>query len=107
MVMRLLKPYYHRSYDMIFVFSQIEKNSTLVDCQWGHWIHGECSKTCGGGVQTNQREKITEALFGGEECVGEATEEKECNVLECCEYHFAWESLNVIIITKIDNDYKW
>jgi len=54
-----------------------------VDCQWGNWIHGECSKTCGGGVQINQRKKITEALFGGEECVGDATEEKECNVQEC------------------------
>ena len=81
-------------------FSQIEKNSTQVDCQWGNWIHGECSKTCGGGVQTNQREKITEALFGGEECVGESTEEKECNVQECCEYNLCLKAfLNLIIIT--------
>ena len=76
-----------------YLFFPNWKISTLVDCQWGNWIHGECSKTCGGGVQTNQRKKITEALFGGEECVGEATEEKECNVQECCEYHFAREPL--------------
>ena len=56
----------------------------IVDCQWGNWIHGECSKTCGGGVQTNHREKITEELFGGDPCQGEETEEMECNVQECC-----------------------
>ena len=85
-----------------YLFFPNWKISTLVDCQWGNWIHGECSKTCGGGVQTNQRKKITEALFGGEECVGDATEEKECNVQECCEYHFAWEPfLSVIIIIWI------
>ena len=54
-----------------------------VDCQWGDWIQGECSESCGGGVQTNNREKLTIELFGGEPCQGEATEEKECNVHEC------------------------
>jgi hypothetical protein len=59
-----------------------------VDCQWGDWILEECSVSCGGGQQTNNREKLTIELFGGEPCQGEATEVKECNVDEClkCKY---------------------
>ena len=44
---------------------------------------GECSKTCGGGVQIDSRGKHQEALFGGEECEGEATRQGECNTDQC------------------------
>ena len=54
-----------------------------VDCQWNEWEIGECSKTCGKGVQIDTREKLEEEQFGGEPCTGEATRQKDCNVGKC------------------------
>ena len=54
-----------------------------VDCQWNEWEIGECSKTCGKGVQIDTREKLEEEQFGGEPCTGEATRQKNCNVGKC------------------------
>ena len=54
-----------------------------VDCDWGAWQPGICSKECGGGIQIYTREKIPEHLFGGKECEGEAVVEKECNTQSC------------------------
>ena len=36
-----------------------------VDCEWDEWIIGECSKTCGGGMRNNYRDKKVEEMFGG------------------------------------------
>ena len=54
-----------------------------VDCKWGDWIIGECSKECGGGVQIDIREKIQEELFGGKPCDGEYNRELDCNTNSC------------------------
>ena len=55
----------------------------IVDCKWGDWVIGKCSKTCGGGVQIDSREKLQEELFGGEPCDGVSTRQSECNTDEC------------------------
>ena len=54
------------------------------NCVWddfGHW--GSCSKSCGGGEQTRKREIKQKAAYGGDECVGNATETQACNEAEC------------------------
>ena len=60
-----------------------EDSDTPIDCQWDNWRYGECSKTCGGGTQTNIRNKKTIATNGGKECVGKATNTTKCNELPC------------------------
>ena len=55
----------------------------IVDCIWGDWVIGQCSKTCGGGIQIDSREKLQEDLFGGEPCDGDSTRQTECNTEEC------------------------
>ena len=53
-----------------------------VNCEWNEWVHGECSKTCGGGTRKNFRSKrITEDLGGT--CLGERTLTDECNTQGC------------------------
>lgn len=43
-----------------------------------------CSTTCGDGVQKRQRSCTNPApKNNGKECVGETSEEKECNLKEC------------------------
>ena len=54
-----------------------------VDCVWGDWVEGKCSKECGGGIQIDFRKKNQEELFGGNPCDGEPTREVECNTNEC------------------------
>ena len=55
----------------------------LVDCVWGEYAIGECSKTCGDGVQTLSREILAAAEFGGKECEGPSTKEETCFIAEC------------------------
>ncbi len=45
-------------------------------------MDGECSVTCGGGVQTDSREMYLEQ-FGGNPCEGEPTRQVECSTNEC------------------------
>ena len=54
-----------------------------VDCVWGEWQYGDCSKDCGGGTQPMMRVKTVEAQYGGTECEGEAYSEQECNPDPC------------------------
>ena len=49
--------------------------------EFGHW--GSCSKSCGGGVQSRSRGIKQTAAYGGQECAGDLTETRECNVAEC------------------------
>ena len=44
---------------------------------------GECSKSCGGGMQTQTRQVKVEAQHGGKECQGVDTLKVSCNVQEC------------------------
>ena len=57
-------------------------NSILVDCEWGDWVEGDCSATCGTGQQTNTRTKLVEEAHGGK-CTGGFTNVTSCLVAEC------------------------
>ncbi|XP_063690486.1 uncharacterized protein LOC134823063 [Bolinopsis microptera] len=49
---------------------------------YGEW--SECSKTCGGGIQTRTRTCTNPApLHGGTECAGDSTETQPCNTESC------------------------
>ena len=56
--------------------------SILVDCEWGGWVEGDCSTTCGTGQKLNTRIKLIEEANGGN-CNGESTEVLSCLVVEC------------------------
>jgi len=62
-----------------------------VDCSWGlwtEWPEGQCTTTCGGGVQERHR-VVTNAGTGGKPCEGNATENRPCNDQPCpvdCSY---------------------
>ena len=68
-----------RGYSNLFCF----EIHNVVQCEWDDWVVGECSKTCGGGMQTQTRKVKHEAQFGGEDCPGKHTLEISCNVQEC------------------------
>ncbi|XP_053133920.1 A disintegrin and metalloproteinase with thrombospondin motifs 4 [Hemicordylus capensis] len=52
---------------------------------WGHWgPWGECSRTCGGGVQYSTREcNKPVPRNGGKYCEGKRTQYRSCNVQDC------------------------
>ena len=53
-----------------------------VDCEWGEWELGDCSKSCGGGIRLNYREKTVHEMFGGK-CEGYPTFEEHCSPQNC------------------------
>lgn len=54
-----------------------------VNCEWGPWTKGECSKTCGGGKRTDTRVKTRTESNGGT-CDGESIAQNlECNDEDC------------------------
>lgn len=58
-----------------------------IDGQWSTWSEwSECSRSCGGGVITRERE-CSRPLpqYGGKTCEGESQIYKMCNVQECAE----------------------
>ena len=57
-------------------------NSILVDCEWGDWVEGDCSSTCGTGQQNNTRTKLVKETHGGN-CTGGYTNVTSCIVVEC------------------------
>ena len=57
-------------------------NCISVDCEWGDWVEGECSTTCGPGVQNNTRIKLIEEAFGGT-CIGEYNNVTNCELEPC------------------------
>ena len=57
-------------------------NYILVDCEWGEWVEGDCSTTCGTGQQTNTREKVVNKEHDGN-CTGKSTNVTSCVVDEC------------------------
>ena len=59
-------------------------NACPVDCRWGvfgRW--SSCSKSCGGGVKTRSRSKLTLASNGGRECEGVSSETNSCSTQTC------------------------
>ena len=55
-----------------------------INCQWASWTDwGQCSETCGNGSKTRTREKAQVAMYNGEDCQGNNTEIKECNLKQC------------------------
>ena len=67
-----------------------------VHCEWGDWIVGECSQSCGGGTRTNTREPKVLAEHGGEECHGPASMDENCNVQNCQGMNLFEPKLNII-----------
>ena len=56
----------------------------LVSCEWNTWHEWEqCSKSCGGGITSRTRNIKQYAQLGGQECVGDAFQTKECNKQDC------------------------
>lgn len=66
-----------------------------IDCELGDWtLDGTCSRTCGGGVQTERRHALIGPLGGGKPCAGWSDESRvrytACNTKPCpavCENH--------------------
>ena len=53
-----------------------------VNCEWGEWVQGDCSATCGGGTHTKTRTKAIKEQYGGS-CVGVSSMQEDCNTLDC------------------------
>ena len=77
-----------------------------VDCEWGEWELGDCSKSCGGGVRLNYREKTVEEMFGGT-CEGYPTFEEHCNPQNCpgifynSQFEFNKNQFNISLISDV------
>ena len=53
---------------------------TLVNCiwsDWGNWT--SCSSSCGGGNRTSKRKVRQEAMYNGNNCLGNDTRIEACN----------------------------
>ena len=56
----------------------------LVDGGWSEWTLGECTVTCGGGTQTNQRLCNSPKQQGtGDYCIGLGMKSINCNQQLC------------------------
>ena len=56
----------------------------VVDGGWGKWKAGECSVTCGGGVQTLTRACDSPRAFcRGKQCIGPVAVTRHCNTQPC------------------------
>ena len=63
-------------------------NIVSVDCVWGNWQNGTCSKTCGDGEVTRTRSKKVEAANGGKDCDGESVVLENCTSQPCPRKYF-------------------
>ena len=71
-----------------FVFSQICSKSFVfsnwsVDCKWGEWRFGNCSKECGSGTRIDVRDIEIQPFNSGKECKGESNITENCNNHQC------------------------
>ncbi|XP_004379439.1 A disintegrin and metalloproteinase with thrombospondin motifs 8 [Trichechus manatus latirostris] len=64
---------------------EVEKPQAVVHGTWAPWgPWGECSRTCGGGVQFSYREcKDPEPQNGGRYCLGQRAKYRSCRTEEC------------------------
>lgn len=69
----------------LHAFSTIKVVWTPEDCQLAAWIVGDCSKSCGGGIQTSTARIQKEAAFGGKACPEPSTlvQTQVCNTQVC------------------------
>ena len=71
--------------EVTVLFAWIESHPC--DCVWEEWQGWtECSKTCGGGIQRQERNVAKPAKNDGAECTGPDHMEKACNEDGCREY---------------------
>ena len=55
-----------------------------MDCVWNDWSQfSECSKTCGGGIQSRTRDIKVLNSYDGVPCDGPTSETKLCSLEEC------------------------
>ncbi|CAG2223627.1 Tyrosine-protein phosphatase 1,Hemicentin-1,Coadhesin,Tyrosine-protein phosphatase non-receptor type 13,Tyrosine-protein phosphatase non-receptor type 5,Thrombospondin-2,Tyrosine-protein phosphatase non-receptor type 11,Thrombospondin-1,Mucin-like protein,Tyrosine-protein phosphatase corkscrew [Mytilus edulis] len=58
--------------------------NNTVDGNWGRWNTWQiCTKTCGGGTQTRNRDCNNPSPFRGSPCIGDASENKNCLTVVC------------------------
>lgn len=64
---------------------EVESPKAVMDGGWAPWgPWGECSRTCGGGVQFSHRECTDpEPQNGGRYCLGQRTKYQSCHTEEC------------------------
>ncbi|KAM5185809.1 A disintegrin and metalloproteinase with thrombospondin motifs 8 [Callospermophilus lateralis] len=64
---------------------EVDRPKVVVDGGWSSWgPWGECSRTCGGGVQFSHREcKDPEPQNGGRYCLGRRSKYQSCHTEEC------------------------
>ena len=75
--------YYFCSYIEKLTFSRYYGYLIIsVDCEWGDWSNGTCSKTCGSGEMTKTRNKTIVEDHGGS-CSGQSTSTETCNTINC------------------------
>ena len=53
-----------------------------IDCQWGNWEIGTCSKSNGGCTRTKSRTMSSKDANGGQ-CDGQQTAQEDCNANDC------------------------
>ena len=82
-----------------FSFSTLDP----IDCEWGEWIAGQCSKSCNTGIRNSTRTKTVNEMYNGQ-CVGNDTFQEDCNIQECpgnsFEIHFHEISMKLILFQK-------
>ena len=82
-----------------------------MDCVWGDWKPGKCSKTCAGGKRTKVRAPKVKASLGsmesfeGKDCQGISTILEECNTFHCpgINWFNYWEISDYLTIWYIIN----
>ncbi|XP_065911543.1 scavenger receptor cysteine-rich domain superfamily protein-like [Dysidea avara] len=78
---------YHVAYKQSTYTTQIsvtEPRCCKIDGGWGKWKAGECSVTCGGGVQTLTRACDSPRAFcRGKQCIGPVAVTRHCNTQPC------------------------
>ena len=67
-----------------FQVCEIDSCPVAVDCQWSDWSkQGECSKSCGRGIQIWSRHKLQDERHGGLPCSGGTIGKTDCSEIPC------------------------
>ena len=61
---------------------QIKRKQFTVNCEWGSWNIGACSKTCGDGTRRKTREKTVIEKYNGK-CEGDSAMNEDCKEKNC------------------------